>query len=300
MMEITVLINPTAGSVSSYGVERLQQEIKRDIEAADYKAKIFTGGAQDLQRIAGDIARADREEPIVCAGGDGTLAAVATALMHSRTPLVPLPGGTMNLFVQDLNIPNSLETALCATLPSQTKSIDVAMVNERAFLNNVVFGAYAALADARETVREANEAARTLDGIMEVAEALRSADPQTYRLQADGLDEDIFTNIFMVANNLYTGANLLRPVRQRINQGRLGLYIADSMTGLDFISQLAQTLTVGLSEKEAMRVFELTECQISSPSELHFTVDGDPMTSTDPVSFSLEHKALRVICPAPE
>ena len=88
---------------------------------------------------------------VVVAGGDGTLNAVATALLHSELPVGVLPLGTFNYVARVLNIPLDILAAAEVVATGQIRSVHVAKINEYIYLNNASLGLYPLFIKKRES-----------------------------------------------------------------------------------------------------------------------------------------------------
>ena len=101
-----VIVNPHATTVSG----RLRRLVvsalqgRYEVEATDTDAK---GHAMQLAREAAG----EGYDVVVAFGGDGTVNEAANGLARSGVPLVPLPGGSTNVFCRMLGIPNDIVDA---------------------------------------------------------------------------------------------------------------------------------------------------------------------------------------------
>jgi diacylglycerol kinase family enzyme len=148
---------------------------------------------------AAAVARLAHAEALGCAGGDGTLAAVAAVAVERELPLVCVPLGTRNHFARDLGLDRTDPIAALDAFEGAERRIDVGRANGRLFLNNVSIGAYAVLVH---------------HGWRRILDALR----RRHRLTVDG--ESLRTRVLLIANNAYS----LSGARDRLDEGRLHLY----------------------------------------------------------------------------
>ena len=116
----------------------------------------------DLLQLARDAI--DRGADVVgMAGGDGSQALVASIAAERGVPMVVIPAGTRNHFALDIGLDrDDVVGALDAYGEARERTIDLADVNGRIFVNNVSLGLYATIVQSpeyRDTKRETTLAA---------------------------------------------------------------------------------------------------------------------------------------------
>ncbi len=90
---------------------------------------------------------------VVAAGGDGTINAVAHAVLGSGCAFGVLPQGTFNYFGRTHRIPEETEEALELLLSAAPQPVQVGRVNDRIFLVNASLGLYPQLLEDREAFK---------------------------------------------------------------------------------------------------------------------------------------------------
>ena len=138
MRAIPLIVNSRSGTGADGVVERLTGLYRA--AGAEVSPRVAKSGA-DLPALAREVAR---EQPplVVAAGGDGTINAVASALVGGTTALGVIRCGTLNHLARDLGIPLDQTDAVVATLRGRAREVDVGEVNGRFFLNNSSLGLY--------------------------------------------------------------------------------------------------------------------------------------------------------------
>jgi len=87
----------------------------------------------------------DGADAVGVAGGDGSLGLVAAVAVEADVPFVCVPSGTRNHFAGDLGLDRARPLAALEAFAGPERRIDVGVVGDRMFLNNVSLGAYADL-----------------------------------------------------------------------------------------------------------------------------------------------------------
>ena len=291
-MKALLLINEKSGAVQKSGVDTIAA-MAREMASSKIDLTIIDGDAPKLI----DAAKShDVVDVIAAAGGDGTQAAIAGALMHKQTALLPLPCGTMNLLCRELNIPLDIKAALRDGFRGEKTTIDVGVVGGRVFLNNVVFGAYADLAEAREELREAETLQDLSFSVVAAADALMNADPVKFRVIADGETFNMETNTIAISNNEISHADGLIPMRSTLSGGKLAAYLADATDARAFATLLADFARGAAEQSDAVRVVTASKCVVGAQgARFSYSIDGDPVESDKDITLEIRTNALTVM-----
>ncbi len=96
-----------------------------------------------------DLLCHDELVAIGAAGGDGTLAAVATIAADRDLPFVAVPAGTLNHLARDLGL-RTVDDAIDAVRAGTFCRMDLGVAGDRCFVNTLTFGGYSRVVDERE------------------------------------------------------------------------------------------------------------------------------------------------------
>lgn len=143
-MRVLLLVNATASSVTARRRSRVRRALaaRHDVEVAETSRR---GHATRLAHAAGR----DGFDVVAVYGGDGTLNEAAEGLLHSETAIVPIPGGSTNVYARTLGYPNDADRAVATVVSAlerrSFKRVGVGRANGRPFLFNTGIGFDAAV-----------------------------------------------------------------------------------------------------------------------------------------------------------
>ena len=214
---------------------------------------------------------------LAMAGGDGSQAVVAAAAARAGLPYACIPAGTRNHFALDLGVDrDDVVGALDAFVNGWERTVDLAEVNGRVFVNNVSLGLYA---QAVQSSGYRNAKLRTLlETIPEVAGPSGHAPALRWR-SSDGVTHEGGVAL-LVSNNPYRlGRAVGSGTRPRIDTGKLGVAVIGPQGGIGG----------GL-----MQVWSGTSIELDGDAQLPAGIDGEAALLEPPVRFTMRPGALRV------
>lgn len=148
--DVCIILNPKSGKKDAKPEPLDLCEMMRAAFGAncDIKKVSKTASPSDLAKEA----ISEGYKTVVAAGGDGTIAGVANALMDTDVAMGVLPMGTFNYFSRGLGLPEDIPSAIETLGRSEPSPIHVGCVNGEIFLNNASLGVYPSILRERETL----------------------------------------------------------------------------------------------------------------------------------------------------
>jgi diacylglycerol kinase family enzyme len=280
---VTVVVNPSAGSTLG---ENLASTVRERLPRARLSR------LEDEQEL-GDVleAAASESEVLGIAGGDGSVTAAAEIALARSTPLLALPGGTLNHLARDLRI-DSAEDALDAVASGETVGVDVASVDGRPFLNSAGFGAYPEMLVHGERLRP--RLGRWPGQIVALGKALAGARP--LELTLNGERRRIWLGF--IGNCRYEPAGVAPSWRPRLDDGRLDVRLALADVRLSRPRLILAALTGRLPSSPAYDEELVEELRVQSPQpRLRLARDGEHFEGHG--DFVVEKRAERLEVYAP-
>jgi diacylglycerol kinase family enzyme len=295
MNKIVVIVNASAGLGYCGGwAAALEEKFRNQGAAPDIT--LAQNGDQMIARA--ERALAEGASVVVAGGGDGTINAVASVLAGTETRLGVLPLGTLNHFAKDLKIPLELDAAVANAVHGVDCKVDVGEVNGRIFLNNSSLGIYPDIVrDREQQQRQLGRGKWPAFGRAMFA-ALRRFPFLNVRLKINGDEHLRRTPFVFIGNNEYL-QGLTMGARERLDTGKLCLYVAQKPTRLGLLRYAAHALFGKLHEARDFDVLSASSLTIETRHHhLRVATDGEVTLMKPPLQYRSRASALHVIVPA--
>lgn len=290
-----LVLNVNSGTVQALGVT--ESGLKAMFEAKGLEVIIDADPDAHLSERIKKALESDADT-IIAAGGDGTVTALATAIIETDKNLAILPLGTANLLARDLEVPLDLEECIDALATMEPLAIDVSEVNGTIFLHKAVIGVIPELAAGREYIRGQGVGAkigymryffRRIARARRLALEISTGDGQTRieRVQA-----------IAVASNPYDEGLGRFFHRDKLDTGLLTIYVLRHLNTGDMFKLATGMLAGRWRDYDALDISTAKSVTIRAKKpRLQLMIDGEVTSMEVPLKFKIYPRALTVLAP---
>ena len=281
------------------------QTIRRVLEAGGRSFEFFQCNAQEsvevMARRAVALAKA-RQGVVVAAGGDGTINAVANAVMGSGCPFGVLPQGTFNYFGREHAIAQDTRKAALTLLQAHLSPVQAGWVNGRVFLVNASLGLYPQILEDREAWKNQLGRSRFVAFLSGIASLLRSRHQLRLRIESDGHTVLLRTPTLFVANNRLQLAQTGIHAQQidALAHGQLAGIAVRTIGTLALFALLIRGLLGRLGDADNIQSFSFRRLTVMPKGmrRIKVATDGEIVWMQTPLVFEVAAEPLLLLVPA--
>jgi YegS/Rv2252/BmrU family lipid kinase len=232
---------------------------------------------------------------VLAIGGDGTVSEVASALRGIDVPLGIIPTGSTNIIAKDLGIPrNPLKALALPFLSHRYAIIDMGLWGDRSFLHLAGAGIDSWMFEGANLGLK-----RRIGWLAYVPSAVRNfrRAPARVTIRTDDLITEVISPLVLIANGgsvISSSFQLVPEIRK--DDGLLDVLVFTPAGSVPIMSTLARFALRSLDRSPYLYRLQARRVEISSDPPLPVQLDGDVVSET-PASFTILHRALRVIVP---
>jgi diacylglycerol kinase (ATP) len=230
---------------------------------------------------------------IVVGGGDGTLNALADALVEMRVPVGVLPLGTANDLARTLGLPSDLAAAVAVIARGRTRQIDLGCVNGKHFFNVASLGLSTQVA--RELDRDTKRRWGVLGYPLALWRAARKRRSFRADIRCDQQRRRLHSIQIWIGNGRYFGGGMTVATNATIDDGMLDLVSLAPRSVWQLALSLPQ-LVSGRHEDQRLRHWRGTEIEIHTRRPMPINTDGEVTTQT-PAHVRVVPEAISVYIP---
>lgn len=306
-----LIFNPVAGQGNpDWDLAMIRQTLEPQIQLKVIFTKPDVNPADQAKDAIASIQERKPTSPntdfIIASGGDGTISAVANALIGTGIPLGIIPRGTANAFSVALGIPTGIKLACENILTGNTCTVDAARCNDFPMILLAGIGFEA------ETVERANRDMKNLLGALAylIAGAQQLLQQQLFAVEVDidGSITQFRCGAMTIANAAPPTSVLAQGFGEVIpNDGLLDVTIAVSkneslnlserLLAIDAIGKLfTSALAKTPIENEGLVCFRTNKIKVTATPPQKVVVDGE-IIGTTPVEIVCIPDGLTIFAP---
>ncbi len=224
---------------------------------------------------------------LVTLGGDGTIRSAAERCGAAGIPLIPLPGGTMNMLTTALHGSAGWEKALADTLAApKLRTVSGGKAQGRPFYCVAILGTPTLWADAREAVRRGDLVAAV--GLSVTAIRRHGANRLSYRLGENltGTAEAVAVICPLVSRSMAKDEQALEAVA------------LDPETAAEAFGLAMHAMMDDWRRDPSVEGAKVTRVIVTAHGRIPLIMDGEKVKLDRSVTITFEPAAFRAITPA--
>lgn len=247
-----------------------------------------TDAGRTVARVRAAVARGC--DPVVVAGGDGTLNLVINGLAESPATLGVIPCGSANDFARSIGLPMDPDAALAVVRAGATERLDLGWVNGRYFLNAASLGMSAEIAQGLSAARKRRWGRWAY--LVEVVSRLHQRRTVPLKVCFEGQCETLETYQVTIANGCCFGGGFRVTSEASFDDGLLDVVLVEP--GVRNLAKGVAAPGQSLLERIGSRNYRVERLSVVGAGREVLNIDGEVVVLRSPLNFKVVPRSLTV------
>jgi len=293
-MKHIFIVNPAAGKGKSLEVIPFIQECFKDREQDELFIEVtkYPGHAAEIAR---EYASAE-ECRIYSVGGDGTVNEVVNGIAGTSSAIGVIPTGSGNDFVRSLHPEMDIKALIAQSIDGIEKSIDLAKVNDKYFVNissigfdaNVVFNAM--------KFKKKPGITGSMAYVLSIIYTVFKHKINRIRVDIDGSKFEMDSLLVAVANGKYYGGGMMPVPGAVLDDGMLDICLVSEVSRRTILTLFPKYMKGQHGILKPVSFQKGQRVRIESDEELCLNIDGEIVTSRA-INYEIIKSGIKVILP---
>lgn len=295
-MKHIFIINPVAGKEKSLELIPFINEYFRD------KAEEYVIQVTKYQGHATEIAKeysTNEKCRIYSVGGDGTVNEIVNGIAGTDSALGVIPTGSGNDFIRSIHSKFEIKEMLISTIRGEEKSIDLARVNDKYFINISSIGFDADVVFNADKFKKVPGITGSMAYVFSIVYSVFKKKICDIKIDIDGEKMELKLLLAAIANGKYYGGGMLPAPGAELDDGLFDICLVTEVSRLQILNLFPKYMKGLHGQLEQVSFYKGKKINIESSDNVCLNIDGEIVTSKA-INFEILESAINVIFPVKE
>ncbi|PYG89039.1 YegS/Rv2252/BmrU family lipid kinase [Ruminiclostridium sufflavum DSM 19573] len=292
-MKHIFIINPKAGKGKAIELLPVINDLFKDKgEEFIIRVTAYPGHATEIAREYSGMGACR----IYSVGGDGTVNEVVNGMAGSRSSLGIIPTGSGNDFIRSIALVYDIREMLERTINGKEKSIDLARVNDKYFINISSIGFDADVVFNAGKFKRVPGVTGSMAYIISIIYTVLKKKIFPVKIYIDNKEMELKILLAAIANGRFYGGGIMAAPEAEIDDGFLDICLITGVSRFRILSLFPKYIKGEHRQLEEVSFYRGKNIKIESNAELRLNIDGEIMPSSE-IEFEIINKGINVIIP---
>lgn len=293
-MKHIFIVNPAAGKGKSLELVPFIQECFKTREEDELVIEItkYPGHAAE---IAKEYASAE-ECRIYSIGGDGTVNEIVNGIAGTSSAIGVIPTGSGNDFVRSLHSETDIKALIAGSIAGTEKSIDLAKVNDKYFVNISSIGFDADVVFNAMKFKKKPGITGSMAYVLSIIYTGFKHKINRIKVDIDGDKFEMDSLLVAVANGKYYGGGMIPAPDAVIDDGLFDICLVGRVSRLQILSLFPKYMKGQHGVLKPVSFRKGQRVRVVGDEELCLNIDGEIVTAKT-INFEIIKSGIKVILP---